>query len=437
MKKLLRGRLGALLAAAVTVSMLTACASGLDSPGSGAAPFVPPAAAAAPGETIPEATVKAGFSPYGDELLGIAGVTRGYFDQVGISIDPAPHGAQTDLIGSLTPLINQQIEVGSGYLSAIPPQLDNVDDVVGFGISDVFYGYRILAPAGKYKTLDQIMKSGHSYEEAVSIVLDQVKGHDVILRQGVAPTFYNLITGTAGGSMTDWNVQYLGNPDIVRAAQSGQADFVSPTGAVEIVRLQMDGWEPLIDLRQVIDNMPAADTVSLRSTFSGYLTTTGYAEKNWDTLLRFTSVVYRLIDDMKADPVGTAKDFVDYVNSYTGSALTAEELAATFDGLYALRDFESAATFYDNGDDTFNFQKVAGAQIAELAAQKVIGEGHRADQFSIAGHIYHALADYRAKADTALAAAPDSELTRAAKAQYDARNYLDAYRMAAAANDAS
>ncbi|SNT10642.1 hypothetical protein [Rhodococcoides kyotonense] len=432
-----RGRFGVAIALAATVSVLAACSSGSGGSESGAEAFAAPTSEATAGDSIPEATVKAGFSPYGDELMGVAGIARGYFDQVGITIDPAPNGAQTDLIGSLTPLINDQIELGSGYIPAIASQLDNVDNVVGFGISDVFYGYRLLAPAGKYTTLSQAMAEGQSYEEAVTTVLDQVKGQDVILRQGVVPTFYNLITGTAGGAMTDWNVEYLANPDIVRAAQVGQADFVSPTGAVEISRLQMDGWEPLIDLQQVVDNMPEEETVSLRSTFSGYLTTTDYATENWDTLLRFTSVMYRLIDDMEADPVGVSADFVDYLNSYTGSSLTPEELAATFDGLYSLRDFEAAAALYDDGDDAFNFQKVAGAQVADLSAQGVIGEGHTADQLSIAGAIYDALVEYRAKADAALASAPDSELTQQAQEQYDARNYLDAYRLAEAANETS
>lgn len=435
MNTTLRGRLGALVAVAATVSLLAACSSGTGDSADEA--FTAPSADATAGDTIPEATVKAGFSPYGDELMGVAGIARGYFDQVGITIDPAPNGAQTDLIGSLTPLINNQIELGSGYIPAIASQLDNVDNVVGFGISDVFYGYRLLAPAGKYTTLSEAMAQGQSYDDAVTTVLDQVKGQNVILRQGVVPTFYDLITATAGGAMTDWNVEYLANPDIVRAAQVGQADFVSPTGAVEISRLQMDGWEPLIDLQQVVDNMPEDETVSLRSTFSGYLTTTDYAADNWDTLLRFTSVMYRLIDDMEADPVATSADFVDYLNSYTGSALTAEELAATFDGLYSLRDFEAAAGLYDDGDDAFNFQKVAGAQVADLSAQGVIGDGHTADQLSIAGDIYDALVEYRTKADAALATAPAGELTERAQQQYDARNYLDAYRLADAANDQS
>lgn len=438
MKKSLRGRLGA-LAVAAAVSLIAGCSSGS---GNASAEFTPPAELATAGDTIPAATVKAGFSPYGDELIGIAGVARGYFDQVGITIDPAPNGAQTDLIASLTPLINKQIELGSGYIPAIASQLDNVNNVVGFGISDVFYGYRILAPTGMYTTLSKEMATGKSYQEAVSAVLEQVKGKDVILRQGVVPTFYDLVNGTAGGSMADWNIDYLSNPDIVRAAQSGQADFVSPTGAVEISRLQMDGWESLIDLRQVIDNMPADETVSLRSTFSGYLTTTDYAQENWDTLLRFTSVMYRLIDDMEADPVGTSADYVDYLNSYTGSSLTAEELAATFDGLYSMRNFEGAVELYGTdgtgeGDGAFNFQKVAGAQVADLAAQGVIGDGHSADQLSIAGDIYKALVDYRVKADAALAIAPNGELKVKAQAQYEARNYLDAYRLAAAANEAS
>ena len=74
-----------------------------------------------------------------------------------------------------------------------------------------------------------------------------------------------------------------------------------------------------------------------------------------------------------------------------------------------------------------------GAQIDSIAAQGVIAEGHTPDQLSIAGDIWAALQEYRTAADEALAAAPDGELKASAQAQYDARNYLDAYRLAAAA----
>lgn len=398
-----------------------------------AAASIAPTELAAPGDAIPETTVKGGLSPYGDEMLAAAGVTRGYFEEVGITFADGDYGVKADLIASVTPLLNGQIDIGSGYPPALISQMDNVDNVVAFQIQDVFYGYRILAPEGKYTTLEEAMAEGQSYEEAVATVLAQLDGQDVILREGVVPTFYQLITGTAGTDMGAWNVSYLANPDMVRAAQAGQADFVSPTGAVEIVRLLNDGWESLLALPDVIEHSPEEDTVSLRATFSGYLTTTEYATENWDTLLRYASVVYRLVDDMEADPAAVTADYVDLLNSYTGSELSAEQVAQTFDGLYSLRNFEDAAEFYETEGAPFFFDTVMGAQIDTIAEQGVIKEGHTPADLSIADEIWASLKEYQVAADEAIAAAPEGDLKTRALAQYDARNYLDAYRFAAAA----
>lgn len=414
-------------------AMLVSCAGGSD-PEPTADAVEAPSDLAEPGETIPEVVLRGGLSPYGDEMLAAAGVARGYFEDVGITFDPAPVGVQADLIASVTPLLNGQIQVGSGYPPVLISQLDNVDNVVAFQIQDVFFGYRILAPEGMYITLEEAMADGQSYEEAVATVLAQLDGQDVILRDGVVPTFYQLITSTAGTDMGAWNITYLSNPDIVRAAQAGQSDFVSPTGAVELVRLLNDGWESLIALPDVLENSPLDETVSLRATFSGYLTTTEFAEEDWDSLLRYSSVVYRLIDEFEEDPEGVAADYVDLLNSYTGSDLTAADLAATFDGLYQLYSFEEAAEFYENEDSLFNFDTVMGAQIDALASQGVIGEGHTPDQLSIAGEIWADLKRYQEAAEAALAEAPAGDLATAAQAQYDARNYLDAYRLAEAAS---
>ncbi|MGO2751547.1 MAG: hypothetical protein ACTIA6_15960 [Pseudoclavibacter sp.] len=421
--------------ALLTVGVLLAgCTSGdAATPTASATTGIAPAELTAPGDSIPEVTVSAGLSPYGDEMLAAAGVTRGYFDEVGITFAEEPYGIKSDLIAAVTPLLNGQIEVGSGYPPALISQLDNVDNVVAFQLQDVFYGYRILAPEGKYTTLADAMAEGQSYEEAVATVLAQLDGQDVILRDGVVPTFYQLITTTGGTDMASWNVTYLANPDIVRSAQAGQADFVSPTGAVELVRLMNDGWESLIALPEVIENSPAEETTSLRATFSGYLTTTEYAEENWDTLLRYASVIYRLVDDFEADPEGVAADYVDLVNSYTGSELSAADLADTFDGLYSLRNFEDAAEFYEEEGAPFYFEEVMGAQIDSLAEQGVISEGHTPGELSIADQIWQSLNEYKVAADEAIAAAPAGELLDQAQAQYDARNYLDAYRLAAAA----
>jgi len=427
-------RRAVLAAMAVGAAGVSAGCAQAPSTGGGAATFTPAQDLVAPGADLPQVSVQTAFTPYGDELLGVAGIDRGYYEAVGISVEPAPYGAQLDLLMSMTPLINGQVELGAGYIPTIARQIDTVQDVVGFCVSDVSYTYRIVAPQGKYRTLEQEMAAGSTFTEALTTVLAQLRGATMICVEGGSPLFREAVAQAGGLDLdTDVEIEFLSSPDMVRAAATGRAQFLSPSSAVHIVQLQQDGWESLVDLRQVIEHLPAQDTAPLRFTYSGLITTTDYAEQNFATLLRFTSVIYRLIDEMQADPQGTAELFVDYVNDYTGTDLSAAELAGTFDEIYSLRNFEEASAFYTDSDDPFFYQDVATANLAVLAEQGVIDTGHTPDELSIAGKVYSALVRYRAAADEALAAAPDSDLRTRAQAQYDARNYLDAYRFAAAA----
>lgn len=402
---------------------LAGCSSGGSSEGSASSSKLDP--------SIPDVSMKIGLSPYGDELLAAAAIKRGYFSEVGITFSNGDYGDEVDLIKSATPLLNNQIEVGSGYPPAIASQLDSVQNIVGFCYSDVFFGYRILAPTGKYKTVSAEMEQGASFEEALSTVMAQLVGQEVILRTGVASTFYDLLCKHSNTSMDDWSITYLSNDEILRQAETGAYDFVSPTGAVEIVRLQQEGWEPLVDLVQAIDYLPKDETTALRATFSGYLTTKEYADENWDTLLRFTSAVYRVIQDMKNDPVGTCEDFVEYVNDYTGSSMTAEELAATFDGLYTLLDFDEARSMYDDESYDFNFDAVMSNNLQVLKSQGVMKGDYVASDLSIAKEVYDDLDQYKQMVEEILATADESDETVAsAKACYDAFDYLDAYNIA-------
>ncbi|GLY17468.1 hypothetical protein Kisp01_44820 [Kineosporia sp. NBRC 101677] len=425
------------LLAAITAgaaAVLNGCAQAPSSAGGEGAAFTASPGLAAPGNSIPQVTVKAAFPPWGDELLGVAGIDVGYYKAVGISITPEPYGAQQDLLSNLTPLVNGQVELGGGYVPTVANQIDNVKNVVGFAVSDVSYVYRIVAPKGKYRTVAQEMADGKDFTEALTAVMAQLKGQKLICVDGGSPLFRNTVAEAAGLDLEkDVEIEFLANPDIVKAGFAGKADFLSPSSAGFVVQLQQNGWEPLIDLRQLIDNLPHEQTVPLRFTYSGLVTTTEYAEQNFETLLRFTSVLYRLIDDLQADPEETAGRFVEYLNSYTGTEITAAELAGTFDDIYSLRNFEDATDFYTDSDDPFFYETVAEANLAVLAGQGVIREGHKPDELSIAGKVYEALVRYKKEADRALAAAPDGDLKKKAQEQYDGRNYLDAYRFAAAA----
>jgi ABC-type nitrate/sulfonate/bicarbonate transport system substrate-binding protein len=424
-----------IVAAAATIAALTLLAGCSTGSSAGTTDVGASGDLAAPGESVPEVSLKAGLTPYADELLIVSAIQRGYFDEVGITIDPAPYGAKINLFSSLTPLLNKQIDVGSGGIPALGSQLDTVDNVVGFAIQDVFYGYRIMAPEGEYTTFQEAIDDGQSFEEAVTTVFDEIKGKTLTIPEGTVPTFWDLFTRTAGGSMDDLPQNNLANPDLVRSALAGTAELVSPTGAQQITQLEVNGWEALITMRDLIDNLPTDETTSMRSTYSGFLTTTDYAEDNWDTLLRFTSVMYRIVDDMESDGTATAADFVDYLNSYTGSDLTAEEIAGAFNGgAYSMRNFEDATQFYTDESDPYYVDTTLQGFLDNLSAQGVIQEGHTVGDMSISKAIYDDLVRYRDAADEELATAPDGDLKAQAQELYDHRDYLDAYRLAKQAN---
>ena len=422
---------------ATLVAMLTAVTllASLSATSAEATPAHTAKSVATAGSSIPAVTVKVGFTPYADELLTTAGITRGYFKDVGITIDPAPYGSKVNLFSSLTPLLNRQIDIGSGGIPAIGSQLDTVKNVVGFATQDVFYGYRILAPKGKYTTFAQYRKKGKTFKQAVAAVFKEVSGGTLTLPDGTVPTFYDLFAKTAGSTMDKVKETNLANPDLVRAALAGNAQFVSPTGAQQITQLQVNGWEPLITTRDLIDNLPTKETTSLRATYSGFLTTTDYAKNNWDTLLRFTSVMYRVVDDMEKDGPGTAADFVDYLNSYSGSNLTATEIAGAFKGgSYSLRDFDKASQFYTDKRDPFYMQKTLQSFLDNLSSQGVITKGHTASQLTIAKAVYLDLVMYKKLATKQITSAPTGSLKTKAQTLFTDRDYLDAYRLAKKAN---
>jgi hypothetical protein len=222
----------------------------------------------------------------------------------------------------------------------------------------------------------------------------------------------------------------------VRSAQAGKADFASPDGAVQITQLQAAGWEPLITIDQMVQALPD-ETVDLRTTHSAYLTTTDYAQDNYNTLVRYAGVVYRIIDDLQTDPVAAAGIYTDYLNSYTGSDLSPDEVAGLFtNGIYSLRGFDDATDFFGEPESPFTFEVTSQAQIASLKKGGVLKGDHDVADLSIAEKVYDDLVAYKQETEALMADLPDSELKEQAQTFYDAFNFIDAYRSALAASKA-
>ncbi len=345
--------------------LLTSCAT----PAPAEGPVTPADLAPESGTDIPEVTMSVGLSPIGDGLIPVIGSRLGYFADAGITFSDGPEGLQTDLLGSMTPLLNGQIDVGVTYMPLLTPQLDSVDSVTSFAFATTFHGTKILVPEGEYETISDALAAGETFEEAAPRVMEQIRGKRLILFTGADPAFYELALGVAGMTLADLDTSYLGDPDMVTAAAAGQADLVSPNGAVQISQLQQAGWEPLIEITDLIDALPE-ETLGISNTQTGFVTTDAYASENYNTLLRFTGVLFRIVADLQADPVAAADVYVDYVNSYTGSEMTADDAARLFtDGLYTLNGFDAYGDVVSTPGSGNNYYEATQEQIRRLDAK--------------------------------------------------------------------
>lgn len=397
-----------------------------------------PAGLAEPGSSIPKAMVKMGMAPNGDELIPVIGIERGYYADAGITITPTPYGAKVDLLSALTPLLNNQIQVGSAYPPTVLPQLDSVRNIRAFALSDIFYGYRILAPEGRYKTVAEVMEEGQPFSDAVRTVMEQMRGERFLRNEATSPTFFNIVYELGGITDDDFDLVLLDNPGVVRAALAGRADFAAPTGAVDILQLQTEGWEPIIEVRQLLENVPDK-SLPLRANNSGFLADNAYIRDNYETVLRLTSVMYRIIDDLKREPEETVAVFRDYVNSYTGNDLSRDELAALFGTMYSMRDFDEAGAFYAEQGSDFYLPPAYNAQMADLREGGVLRNDHEFSDLVVADRVWKDLNRYRDEAQRRLDEVSSNNPSAARRAQelMDARNYLDAYRFVAAAAEES
>ncbi|GAA1835341.1 hypothetical protein GCM10009836_12160 [Pseudonocardia ailaonensis] len=432
-----RRHVRALVTAAALLFAVTACSVAAPQQDQSTAPALPRGLNPEPGTDIPRKELKVGFTPYGDELIGVIGARQGWFENAGITFTQ-PDGLQTDLAKSLTPVLEGQVQVGSSYMPAIVPQLDTVSNVRAFMVSNVFMGNRILAPKGRYQTVDALMAQGQTFQQAASTVMAQLKGKTLLLPDGTAPTFYTLSLKQAGLTLDDVKAVRLSEPDIIRSAQAGQDVFAAPEGAVGQTQLQEAGWEPLITVGQIIKALPPDQTLELRNAHSVYVTTTQFAEANYNTLLRFSGVLYRIIDQLEKDPQKAAAQYTDYVNSYTGSNLTVAQTASMFsNGLYSLRGFDQAGQFLTDTNDPSNLDRTVAARIANLKAGGALVRDHSPSEVSIATQVYEDLRAYRTATDGLLAQLPDGTQKARAQELYAQFDYLDAYRVALAAKAAS
>ena len=402
--------------------------------------FVPAAPEA--GTDIPAATVKFGMRPYADNTFYIIGMKKGWFSDVGISFDPAPYGLKANDSNVTTLLLNGQLDIISEFCPLMLPTYKDSAKLKCIGFTDNFLANAILAnPKLKLKTFKDYVADGLDFEAALKAALAPMKGKQLVGAPELSDrAFEEYLNKTSGAGFT---LQVLDDAKSLVLAKAGREDFVNPEGAPIVYTLRQAGWTNLVDIDDLIKHGPGgvASPIEPLIGIVGIGANSDYVNAHQNTVLRFMSVVWRIIAETKTDP--SLYDLqAPYLNSMAGTSLDGKGVEETVKILHPFTSFADDKQYYDDTSGTAYYANVWSAIIKDFEAHGIIPKGKiTPDDVVWGGPIWHQMIDYKAKTDDLMdklkgktLAADKQALADKAKTFYAAYDYLDSYRLALAAS---
>lgn len=158
------------------------------------------------GTDIPKATIKFGMRPYADNTFYYIGMKKGWFDDVGISFDPAPYGLKANDSNVLTLMLNGQLDMISEYCPLVLPTYKDSRLLKCVGFTDNNEAFAILAnPKLKLKTLKDYMGEGMTFDAALKATLAPLAGKTLVGAPELSARPFE--EGLASLSGLKWNLQ--------------------------------------------------------------------------------------------------------------------------------------------------------------------------------------------------------------------------------------
>jgi ABC-type nitrate/sulfonate/bicarbonate transport system substrate-binding protein len=394
-----------------------------------------------PGTDIPQVTVKFGMRPYADNTFYVIGIEKGWFKDVGITIEPAPYGLKTTENQWVSILLNEQVDINTATCSIMLPSYKTTDQLKCAGFAVTFFGSVMLAnPKLGLKTVRDYAKGGAPFEEALRSALEPLVGQTVYVPAAVSEKEFNEVPFKLAGLDLP-NYVTMDDAQMLLLAKSGRLDFMHPGGAPIAQTLLDAGWTPVYDTGQLLEFGPGGVESPLESLVfnNGWGSTADYINSNQTTLMRFASVVFRIFDALKDDP-SLYGVYAPYLNSVAGTSLDADGVRRTVENLDPFVPFEEQTKYFVDKDGPEYYENSMGALIKALESSGTIPAGITPDDVVWAAPMYHEMLDYKNKTDallerakTAQLAGDKQQLLDQARQHYDWYNFLDAYRLATAA----
>jgi ABC-type nitrate/sulfonate/bicarbonate transport system substrate-binding protein len=443
-RRRLPARLRILTALSVAfVLVVTSCASTADSSSEGSSDTTTAAAVAgldiSPGSEIPTVDLKFGMKPFPDSTFYAVGIERGYFDDVGLNIVPKPFGTELTPDTVVPMLVNGDIDIATINGPGTVKVMSQVPDLKMFGFADTYEAtYLLASPDSGVEAVSDRVEGGQDPAEAIADAMKEVKGRAVAFNNaGSQRVFLNTIFNDYGGiSFDDVDLTVTDDASIVQLALGGQIDFATPDGAGQNVELLRLGWYPLVSVSDLAAIPESENVVAASLSHEGPAAMSEWLDANQETALRFLSVMFRLIDEIEADPDSAFAVQLPYLISRSGTDIGVEGLKEVFNVIDPLAPFEDQDQFWDESVGGARYYGVVyGEQIRAAQEGGILPAGNLEPGSNIIGaEYYEKLLELKAMYDELL---PEAEglsgeaatLAEEAAQQYEWHNYLDAYRM--------
>jgi hypothetical protein len=429
--------------AALTLPAWLAACGGGDDAGSSATPGKTAAAAAdgldvSAGGDIPTKTVKFGMAPFADGTFYVIAMRQGWFKDVGIDIQPAPTGLQVTPDNVVQKLVTGEADIATFYGPGKIASMATAPQLKMFGFSDTYVGtYILVSPEAGGKTVAELVDGGMPFAQAIKEAMAPIKGHPVAFSNtGQHRDFLDQAFALGGLSYKDVKVTATTDAKILQLAKGGAVKYTSPEGAAQNIELLNEGWKPLVSVNDLLKGLPPGDARSVASVgHEGPACSQDYFDANRETCLRFMSVMFRTIDAIHSAPKRYLPDQIPYLASVSGTRSTVQDLQTIYANNDPLISFDDQGQYWTDVDGPRSYKTIYDAQIASAQKGGVLpkGKSFSADDAIIGKTVYDQLLALKQAYDgmvskaSGLTGANKTMAADAAK-QYDARNYLDAYR---------
>lgn len=394
-----------------------------------------------PGTSMPSVNVTFGMRPYADNTFYVIGMNKGWYKDVGITIQPQPYGLKTTEEQWVSILLSRQVDINTATCSILLPSYKTTDQLKCIALANTFYGSVMLAnPKLHLKSLSDYVKSGMSFKGALKAALRPLVNQTVYVPSLVSEKEFDEVPFRLAGLPLP---KFVNQDDsqMLLLAKSDRLNFMHPGGAPIAETLLEAGWTPVYDTGQLLKYGPGGVNSPLEPLVfnNGLAATRDYINTHQTLVFRFVSVMFRIFDQLQKHH-SLYGVYAPYLNSVAGTSLSAAGVQRTVNNLDPFVPFDQQAKYFSNKSGAEYYANSTNALISSLAHSGVIKSGITADDVIWAAPIYQEFILYKNKTLALFRAAQSKHLSSdkqkvLAQAHnfYDWFDFLDAYRLAKAA----